>query len=95
MQREVIEVELTAEERALILRHGYPFQRIEAALKGVPTKALIARVPLDVFELQQLIGDLCRSINDMRRGTLQDKLVDLCDRLEAADRYGEGDFVEY
>lgn len=95
MHHEVIEVELTAEERALILRHGYPFQRIEAALKAVPTKAVIARVPLDAGELHQLIGDLCISINDLRRGPLQNKLLDLCDRLEAAERYGEGDLVEY
>jgi hypothetical protein len=28
MQREAIEVELSPEERALILRYGYPFDRI-------------------------------------------------------------------
>ena len=26
----------------------------------------------------------------MKRGALQDRLVDLCDRLEAAQRYGDG-----
>lgn len=50
----------------------------------------IELVPLDVFELQRLIGDLCRSINDMPGGAVQDKLLDLCDRLEAAERYGDG-----
>ncbi len=49
---------------------------------------------MDVFELRQLIGDLCISINDMKRSRVQDKLVDLCDRLEAAERYGEGQLDE-
>jgi hypothetical protein len=37
-----------------------------------------------------LIGDLCCSINDMKRSAVQNKLVDLCDRLEAAERSGDG-----
>ena len=91
MHREVIEVELTAEERALILRHGYPFRRIQAALTACQTSAAIQSVPLDVFELKQLIGDLCRSINDLKRSTaVRNKLVALCDRLDAAERYGDG-----
>ena len=90
MHREVIEVELTAEERALILRYGYPFDRIRAALEACQASPMIETVPLDVFELRQLIGDLCRSINDMKRRAGQNKLLDLCDRLEAAERYGDG-----
>ncbi len=42
------------------------------------------------FELERLIGDLCISINDMKDGALQRKLLDLCDRLEAAAKYGVG-----
>jgi len=91
MHREVIEVELTQEERVLILRHGYPFQRIQAALDACRASAAIERVPLDVFELRRLIGDLCRSINDLKRNAPRNKLLDLCDRLEAAERYGDGE----
>ena len=34
--------------------------------------------------------DVCRSINQMKGGTTQDQLLDLCDRLEAAERSGDG-----
>lgn len=94
MHREVIDIQLTAEERALILRYGYPFARILAALQACAASNRIETVPMDVFELNQLIGDLCCSINDMKRSRVQDKLVDLCDRLEAAQRYGEGQLDE-
>ena len=58
MEREVIEVPLTAEERALILRYGYPFDRIKAALTSRSDSREIEIVPLDAFELERLIGDL-------------------------------------
>ena len=39
---------------------------------------------------ERLICDLSISINDMQGGAVQDELLDLCDRLEAAERYGDG-----
>ena len=42
------------------------------------------------FELEKLIGDVCRSINHMNNSGTQDQLIDLCDRLEAAEKYGDG-----
>ena len=50
----------------------------------------IAIVPMDSFELERLIGDVCRSINQMAGGATQNQLLDLCDRLEAAEKYGDG-----
>lgn len=93
MKREVIEVQLTPQERQLILRYGYPFDRIEQALLAC-SKSQIEVVPLDAFEFKQLIGDLSISINDMRRGRLQEELFDLCDRLEYAERTGDGMLFE-
>jgi hypothetical protein len=90
MDREVIELELTTEERALILRYGYPFDRIKQSLEACSDSKAVESVPIDLFELERLIGDLSISINDMRDGRVQDELVDLCDRLEAAERYGDG-----
>lgn len=90
MEREAIDVQLAPEERSLILRYGYPFERIERALKACDTSNGIEIVPLDRFELERLIGDLCRSINDMKNGAVQNELLELCDRLEAAERYGDG-----
>ena len=45
---------------------------------------------MDRFELEHLIGDVCRSINHMKINRTQDQLMELCDRLEAAERDGEG-----
>lgn len=94
MHREVIAMELTPEERALLLRYGYPFDRIRAALEACQASPMIETVPIDKFELERLIGDLCRSINDIKRRAVQNKLLDLCDRLEAAQRYGDGQLDE-
>ena len=90
MDREVIEIELTPEERALILKYGYPFDGIEESLKACRNSKGIETVPIDTFELERLIGDLSISINEMEGGAAQNKLLDLCDRLEAAERYGDG-----
>ena len=82
-------MELTPEERSLILRHGCPFERIQQALKTWEASRDIEIVPMDLFELERLIGDLCISINEMNGGALQGKLSDLCNRLEAAEKYGD------
>jgi len=90
MERETIEIQLTPKERSLLLRHGYPFERIERVLKACEASHDIEIIPMDCFELERLIGDVCRSINHMKSGVLQDQLLDLCDRLEAAEEYGDG-----
>ena len=90
MARETIDIQLTPTERSLLLRYGYPFARIEQALKARSASKAIEIVPMDRFELERLIGDLSRSINDMNGGRVQDQLLTLCDRLEAAERYGDG-----
>jgi hypothetical protein len=90
MDRELLDIELTAEERALILQYGYPFDRIKQSLKACQDSTGIETVPIDTFELERLIGDLSISINEMTGGIVQYKLLDLCDRLEAAERYGDG-----
>ena len=90
MEREVIEVELSPEERSLILRYGYPFDRITQVLEAHQKSRMIEIVPLDAFELERLIGNLSMSINDMAGGALQNKLIELCDRLEAVEQYGDG-----
>ena len=91
MDRDVIEIQLTPEQRSLLLRYGYPFEGIEHALKARQASPNIETIPMDApFELERLIGDLCISINDMKRGNLQNALLHLCDRLEAAETYGDG-----
>ena len=90
MDRDVIEIQLTAKERSLLLRYGYPFDGIEHALKAHESSRDIEIIPMDTFELERLIGDLRISINDMNGGALQNRLLALCDRLEVAEKYGDG-----
>lgn len=47
-------------------------------------------MPMDTFELERLIGDLSIAINQREGDAVQSKLLDLCDRLEAAEHYGDG-----
>jgi len=81
MERETIEIPLTPEERSLLLRYGYPFERIEKTLKACASSDDIEIVPMDSFELERLIGDVSISINPMDGGTTQGQLLDLCEQL--------------
>ena len=45
---------------------------------------------MDSFELERLIGDVSISINQMEGGPVQGQLLDLCERLEYAERDGDG-----
>ncbi len=95
MDRNFIEVQLSPEERSLLLRYGYPFEQIEQALKVRQWSDDIEIIPMDSYELERLIGDLCSSINDIQGGRVRNELLDLCDRLEAAERYGDGMLEEF
>lgn len=90
MDRETIDMELTPRERSQLLCYGYPFPRIKAALEAHSASKRTEVLPLDRFELERLIGDQSYTINPMKSGTLQNQLFTLCDRLEAAERYGDG-----
>ncbi len=50
MDRDVIEVLLAPEERSLLLRHGYPFDQIEQALKACESSRHIEVIPMDSFD---------------------------------------------
>lgn len=88
MKPKTIDIELTPSERTLLMRYGYPFEGIEKALKRVASSSKIELIPMAPFELKMLIGDVCRSINRMKIGRTMDQLIELCDRLEAAERLG-------
>ena len=90
MARETIKIQLSPEERSLLLRYGYPFEQIEEALKACESSREIEIVPMDRFELERLIGDVCYSINHKTSGATQNDLLELCDRLEYAEKYGDG-----
>ena len=95
MDRDVIEIQFTPAERSLILHYGYPFEKIEQALKACESSRNVETIPVDLFELERLTVDLSISINDMDGGTVQRKLSDLCDRQEAAEAFGDGLLEEF
>ncbi len=80
--RESVHVELSARDRTLILKYGYPFDRIEAAVRAKENSSSLELVSLDRFELRNLIGDLTTSIKQMENDGRQVELDDLIDRLE-------------
>lgn len=91
MANPTIAIELTPKERASILRYGYPFDQIKEALLAVSSSKQIETVLLDEYEVDRLIGDLCRSINHEEGGlAVQAQLNDLCNRIEYAQQTGDG-----
>ena len=56
MAYELIDMQLTPEERSLLLRYGYPFDQIRQALEACASSDDIEIVPMDSFELERLIG---------------------------------------
>ena len=84
-------IQLTYEERDLILKYGYPFDRLAKALRRRPSKQVIRTVSMSEYELKMLIGELCRSFNHEQCSEDEDAVLDLCDRLEYAERTGDGE----
>lgn len=70
-------------DRDLIREHGYPFPRIQAAIDAVPESRDVVVVPCDAYEVELLLGDLARSINDCTDGDLQDRLNELYESIES------------
>ena len=80
--RESVNVELSARDRTLILEYGYPFDRIESAVRAKENSPGVELVSLDRFELRRLIGDLSTSIKQREDDGHQVELDDLIERLE-------------
>jgi len=86
--REPVEFEFTAKERRLINQYGYPFPALAKALAAVAKSRQIEAIEIADFELNQLIGDISRSINDGPGGPrVRSQLLDLCERLEYGHRW--------
>ena len=83
-------IELTPEERELILRYGYPFDRLARALRRHSSSEAIRTISMSQFELDMLIGELSRSFNHGECSQDEDAVIDLCERLEYAQRSGDG-----
>ena len=78
---------LSAEERLLVLKYGYPFEELEALLKAAKDRDEPVDVEMDQFWFEHLLGELARSINHTSSPALASRLDDLYDYLvgEAQD----------
>ena len=90
VDEEAIEIELLPEERELLLKYGYPFPNARSQLEACASSSDVEMLSISRFYLNQLIGDLSYSINKRTKGRIQRDLIELCDRLEMAERYGDG-----
>ncbi len=52
MERDVIDIEFTPQERKLILRYGYPFEGIQQAFQACQASNQIETIPVEAFELE-------------------------------------------
>ena len=84
-------IQLTPEERELILRYGYPFDRLARVLRRHSSREAIRTISMSSFELDMLIGELSRSFNHGECGQDEEAVIDLCERLEYAQQSGDGD----
>jgi hypothetical protein len=85
-------IQLLPEERELILRYGYPFDRSAKSLRRHASSEAIKTILMSANELKMLLGELSRSINHGECGRDEDAVIDLCDRLEYAQKYGDGEW---
>ena len=91
MASDSVVFEFTAKERRLITKYGYPFPALAKSLDSVVKSRRVEEIEIIDFELNQLIGDISRSINDQLGGSrVTSQLLDLCERLEYGQRYGQG-----
>jgi hypothetical protein len=83
-------IELTSDERELIVKYGYPFDRLAKSIRRHSTSDAIKTILMSASELEMLIGELSRSLNHGECADDTDAVIDLCDRLEYAEKYGDG-----
>lgn len=93
--KSVIPLQLWPEERALLLKYGYLWGPVRDSLSALVASSEIEVIEIRHGDLGRLIGDLCYSINKKTRGRVQAELSELCDRLEAAERWGDGMLDEF
>jgi hypothetical protein len=94
MPRErMIEIELLPEEQVLLLQYGYPFEPEKKQLEQLVATGDIGILQIKPFYLSRKIGDVSYSINMRTKGRVQSELNELCERLEYAERTGDGELV--
>ncbi len=75
----------------MILKYGIPFERLEKILTSWSPQVAIRWTTITDYELEQLIGELCRSFNHEACGKHEDAVSDLIEGLEYVERTGDGE----
>jgi len=83
-----VRVSISGREANLILEYGYPFPEQAELLKPLSNLEGMQEVSIGRYWLEQIIGDLCRSIKEAEHYHLQEELDSLCDALETAIQAG-------
>ena len=79
-----IEVEINGREAYLILKYGYPFDAEEQQLQNYSRVKGWHKFLVSEFYLEHIVGDLCRSIREVKSQILMEEIDSLCSTLEMA-----------
>jgi hypothetical protein len=72
---------LSPEHRLLVLKHGHPFEELEASLQAAKDRNEPVDVEMGEFWFNHLLGELARSINHTSSRSLASRLDDLYEYL--------------
>ncbi len=67
---DLVEIELTLKERELILKYGYPFGGEARKLRAMADDKGPCKLRISEYFLEQLIGNLSISVNEMHENSL-------------------------
>jgi len=81
-----VEIEVNGREAYLMIKYGYPFEDQKNQLKQYSRVEGWHKIQISKFYLEHIIGDLCRSIREVRSQALIEELDTLCDMLEGSLR---------
>ena len=84
-------IQLTIEQRDLILKYGCVSGRLEASLRRWPKGQAIRRTGMKRVELHWLIGDLSHACVKDKTGSDLEAVLELCEHLEYAQQTGDGE----
>jgi hypothetical protein len=79
-----VEIEITQSETKLILKYGYPFPDQQLLFEEAAKRKGYSLVEIERFWLETILGDLCRSMREIKSYPLLEELDALCDSLEHA-----------
>lgn len=77
---------LSPEERQLVLKHGYPFEELQAVLDAAKGRNEPIDIEMERFWFEHLLGELARSINHTSSRRLALRLDELYEYLVGEGR---------